>query len=445
MEVERLARGETMDQGLVAQAFKYSGTKIITPLKIYDPHNEADEEYFEFNLFMSRREYKTINRRLQRGRIASVKEGKFCGNKTPYGYERIKLENEKGYTLKIIPDEADTVKMIFILFSVGERQADGTYTTLNIKQITNRLNDLNIKPRYSDKWAASTIRDILSNVVYIGKIRWARRKNVKKMVNGSIKISRPRASSSEQIIVNGRHKAIIDKETFDLIQQLLKQNYCIKRTEGVKIKNPLAGLIICGICGKKMIRRPYNGKQKDILLCYSEGCHNISTDLNLVEAKLIKALEDWFSDYKIDMDISTEKTAEKIKSINKNIIQKCKTEIKKLEVQKNNLYDLLEQKIYSSEVFKERYIKIEEKIEILKKEKIKSEIKSDEKDHIFEDNKNPNLCLENLMHLYNKISIPEKKNEFLNALIDKVVYIKKVNGRWENQSDNFSLIIYPKL
>lgn len=63
----------------MSQTFKYSGTKIITPMKVYDPENEFDEEYFEFGLFMSRREYKTINRRLQRGRISSAKEGKFVG------------------------------------------------------------------------------------------------------------------------------------------------------------------------------------------------------------------------------------------------------------------------------------------------------------------------------------------------------------------------------
>lgn len=58
MEIERLARGDTIDQGIVAQTFKYSGTRIITPARDYDPSSEADEEYFEFGLFMSRREYK---------------------------------------------------------------------------------------------------------------------------------------------------------------------------------------------------------------------------------------------------------------------------------------------------------------------------------------------------------------------------------------------------
>lgn len=76
VEVERLARGDTMDQGLVSQTFKYSNTKIITPLKVYDPNDDFDEQYFEFGLFMSRQEYKTINRRLHAGMIASIKERK---------------------------------------------------------------------------------------------------------------------------------------------------------------------------------------------------------------------------------------------------------------------------------------------------------------------------------------------------------------------------------
>ena len=123
MEVERLARGDTIDQGIVAQAFKFSGTKIVTPSKTYDPENEFDEEYFEFGLFMSRREYKTINRRLQRGRAASIKEGKYVGSIPPYGYERTKLERDKGYTLSPDPEQAPVVKMIYELYTKGEPSA----------------------------------------------------------------------------------------------------------------------------------------------------------------------------------------------------------------------------------------------------------------------------------------------------------------------------------
>ena len=93
MEVERLARGNTTDQGIVADTFKYSDTKIVTPNKIYDPGDEFDEEYFEFGLFMSRREYKTINRRLQRGRRASLSEGKYIAGKATYTAEAVAKVN----------------------------------------------------------------------------------------------------------------------------------------------------------------------------------------------------------------------------------------------------------------------------------------------------------------------------------------------------------------
>mgnify|MGYP002508564293 FL=1 len=52
VEVERLARGDTSDQGTIAKYFKFSDTLILTPLKIYDPTDEYDEEYFEFGLFI---------------------------------------------------------------------------------------------------------------------------------------------------------------------------------------------------------------------------------------------------------------------------------------------------------------------------------------------------------------------------------------------------------
>jgi DNA invertase Pin-like site-specific DNA recombinase len=122
-EIERLARGDTIDQGIVAQTFKAGNTKIITPAKTYDPNDEFDEEYFEFGLFMSRREYKTINRRIQRGRLTSVKEGKFISSVPPYGYNKAKLPDDKGYSLVINEAEANVVQLIYDLYIKGRGMA----------------------------------------------------------------------------------------------------------------------------------------------------------------------------------------------------------------------------------------------------------------------------------------------------------------------------------
>ena len=91
VDLERLARGNGADQAYISQVFQFSGTKIITPMKSYDPSNEFDEEYFEFGLFMSRREYKTINRRLIRGRESSASEGKYISSIAPYGLSLIHI------------------------------------------------------------------------------------------------------------------------------------------------------------------------------------------------------------------------------------------------------------------------------------------------------------------------------------------------------------------
>ena len=113
VEVERLTRGDAKDQGIVSQTLKYSNTKVITLNKIYDPNSEEDEEYFEFGLFMSRREYKTINRRMQRGRMANILDGKYCASEPPFGYRKVKLKQTKGLTLEPIPEEASVVKEMF--------------------------------------------------------------------------------------------------------------------------------------------------------------------------------------------------------------------------------------------------------------------------------------------------------------------------------------------
>lgn len=63
VELERLSRGNQIDQVEILETFKKTGTKIYTLNKTYDlaSDNEFDEEFFEFGLFMSRREYKIIN------------------------------------------------------------------------------------------------------------------------------------------------------------------------------------------------------------------------------------------------------------------------------------------------------------------------------------------------------------------------------------------------
>ncbi len=211
MEIERLARGNTIDQGIIAQAFQLTNTLIITPSKTYDTRNEFDNEFLEFGLFMSRREYKAISRRIQTGRIQSCKEGNYVGSITPYGYDKEKLTGEKGYKL-VENHEAPNVKLIFELFLDG----------LGTSNLSYKINELNIKSRTDRPWTPAMVRNILINKVYIGILTWGRRANVKRLDNNFISKTRPVNDDCLENI--GKHNPIIDEITFYRAQELLKAN-----------------------------------------------------------------------------------------------------------------------------------------------------------------------------------------------------------------------------
>lgn len=150
VEVERLARGNTKDQGEVADAFQASNTHIITPGKVYDPNNEFDQEYFEFGLFMSRREYKTIKRRLEAGKKQSVMEGNYIMPQRVLGYD-ISRTTKKDRTLVVRPEEAKIVHMIFDWYT-EERRSVGwiakTLTNMGIPTARNRQEPPGMVPGY---------------------------------------------------------------------------------------------------------------------------------------------------------------------------------------------------------------------------------------------------------------------------------------------------------
>lgn len=446
MEIERLARGDTIDQGIVAQAFKYTGTKIITPMKIYDPSNEFDEEYFEFGLFMSRREYKTITRRIQRGRIASVKEGKYISSVAPYGYNRVKIKNDKGYTLEVNPQQAEVIKIIYNLYTVGELQPDGTYEKLGSVRIARKLDSLGIKPMINDTWSRASIQDILKNPVYIGKIRWAYRKEIKSVSNNEIIVTRP--NSDDYILVDGMHEPIIDMDTFNLAQKILSKRGQSPVPGSNVLKNPLTGIVYCGKCGAMMTRLAKNKKtQYDALKCPNRYCDNISSPLYLVESVLIDELKKWLSEFKVRWNV------EKLdvpysQAINDKeaAIKQTKLQLDKVNEQRERTFTFLEQGIYTPDIFTERNKKLSDQINI-----IESTIRTLERDLLIlneqaERNEVFIPKAEHILDAYDNLKSASAKNESLKEIVEKVEYIKTEPNRKGNRDNaNFSIHIYPRV
>ena len=186
IEVTRLSRGNQGDAQKIMDCLKYSnmnnGVKVITPTKTYDiAHSQEDEEYMEFELFMSRREYKMIRKRMDRGRRQAVVEGNYMGTYRPYGYDILKTRTAR----TLVPNEyeAPIIKQMF------KWAAEDELTTF---EIAKRLTAMGV-PTYKEdgEWSKDTVKEYLMNPVYTGKVRWNNRMRIKTMVNGELKISRP--------------------------------------------------------------------------------------------------------------------------------------------------------------------------------------------------------------------------------------------------------------
>lgn len=432
IDIDRLGRGNMIDQGIIQQTFLYSNTLIITPSKTYDMSNEIDSTTVEFKSLMARQELNMIKKRLVHGREASVKEGKWVGSEPPYGYIKVKLPKEKGYTLQINEDEAKVVKMIFNLYLDG----------LGASRIAGKLTELGIKTNKGNVWSAPSVIHLLKNDVYIGKVHYGRKKKVKEMENGAL--VEKRKIGNDTVCVDGIHEPIIDRETWEKARDRFAHTKAHSAPVDRTLKNPFATILKCGKCGHTMYCQPRNerkleGKKRYVLLCNTKGCDCHSSYLDLVEQHFISSLSEWLKDYKTIINETDNSNDPKLE---KNALQHIESELNKLEKQLDNACDLMEQGVYSKELFLARSSKLNEKISTLLEQKKNLEIMLEKETSIQNSRKELLPKTEKLMEIYWSLDA-EAKNIALKEIIDKATYLKDKYGR--GNEDAFKIHIYPRL
>ena len=384
VEIERLSRGNQIDQCEILEVFKKSNTKIYTLQKVYDlSKEEIDEEYFEFSLFMSRREYKIIRRRMERGRVQAMKEGYYTGSVTPYGYTKVK--EGKGFIL--VPDEkeAEIVRLMFEKYAKGE----------GILTICRYLNDKGILTRKGVKWISSSVRQILTNPTHIGKINVIKRGDV----------------------YNGKHEGIISVETFNAVQAIL-DGHEPKVKGKQELKNPFATILKCGICGRVMRRCP-NGKNSYVYRCITHKCKNRRIVCHAIEDAVLNKLKEELKGFNYLLD----NYEDELKSKRQERDDELKRVSAELEKQRNAINiacEMLENGVYTKELFVSRTNIIEGKIKALEGQ-ISAlnamEIKDDERA-----NKAVPILLK-IIDKYNALDAKEKNN-LLKKIIKHIDYTR---------------------
>lgn len=428
VEPQRLSRGSFGDIDIIVNTFRYTNTKIITPTKNYDLNDKFDRKYFEQELLRGNEYLEYVKEILVRGKIRSVEDGLYIGSIAPYGYDRMKLP-KKGFTLT--PNEdADTVRYIF----------DKCLEDLGTTKIAKHLIELGVKSQTGKQWTPEMVRNILTSKVYIGIVNYGKRGTKKTMKNAEIVKTRP--ISDDYIEAKGLHKPIISDEAFEKAQELLKSR-AGKNIRGDKsIKNPLAGIVKCKHCGNNMFRRPYDRRPVPTLICKTIGCKCISSDLNLVEDRVIELLKKELVNYKYYIANYEKEHKTNTKEFEKKI-KKIDTELNSLkEDLQNALVNYNRKKITEEEyIFLRNYTLEEESRLNEQKNTLNKMIKTEELEH----KRQAVPILENCINEYYNLSI-EDRHKLLNAIIDKIIYDKSKNGRWDEEArSSFQLELFLKI
>ncbi len=185
------------------------------------------------------------------------RRGEFIGAFAPYGYQ--KAPEDKN-ALIIDPDAASVVEDIFHWFVRDGMSKAGIAKRLNAVGIPNPTAYKHSKglayqcshPNNDGLWSPRTVSGILKNAMYIGTMVQGRYSIISYKVHKQI-LTDP----SKWFMVDGTHEAIVDKETFEAAQGLLKRD-----TRAAPGKNNVylfSGLLRCGDCGKAMVRTTSRG------------------------------------------------------------------------------------------------------------------------------------------------------------------------------------------
>lgn len=415
VEITRLSRGNQGDAQTIIDCFQYSnhnnGVLVITPTKTYDiAHNADDLEYMEFELFMSRREYKMINKRMQRGKLQEIIEGNYMASYRPYGWEIVK--DKTGRTLKPHPTEFEIGKMIYE-WRVKEK--------LSPYKIACRLTAMGI-PTYSKtaEWSKETVKDFLQNPVNMGKVRWNDRMQVKTMVDGELVTSRPRSSHTDHyMLYDGKQPKMVDEETFLAANADFKSD---KTKAGLKLTNPLAGILRCKNCGKTMAYNSYKRHKGRVEPRYLHQQSQICKVKSVMTKDVLNAVVHSLKLYIEDFEVKADNLPDTDENSVLEQIEALRKELRKVEKKLAKAFDDYEDGIYTSNEFVQRKAKHNATIDSIKLQMRELENSMPAKEEYEE---KIILLSEALDALLDDDLGADVKNEYLKQIVDRIEFSRE--------------------
>lgn len=353
----------------IAEILEMNNIAFKSYSEVFDNSTPSGKMQFQIMASVGEFERGTISQNIKMGMCAKARAGEWCGGKV-LGYDLVPLEKKKGAkrtktVLAINETEAEAVRYIFNEYANGK----------GYKAITNQLNKLGYKTKRGNNFSVGSIREIITNPVYIGKVRYNVRQNWSE--------KRRRNINANPIITDGIHKPIIDEKLWEKVQVILTG----KKGKPSRIHDgeyPLTGILRCPKCGAGMVimrttnkladgtkkRISYyacgNWKNKGTAICNS---NSIRTDK--ANEYVFNKLSELLSNEKMVKTIVNNVNRERVRKVNpaKKDLLKIDNELEKLDKKRAKLFEVYEDDIITKNEFKVRKDELMQRVKDLEEEK----------------------------------------------------------------------------
>lgn len=290
-DLSRLGRDYIKTGYYIENYFPENAVRYVSILDGIDTYYDTtNNDVTPFKAIINDMYAKDISKKIKGVLKEKALKGEYLGSYAPYGYKKSKNQKNK---LEIDTNIAYIVKRIFELYSEGN----------GFQRIATILDNDNIKTpsqymnmsHQRETWNPKSIRSILINEAYIGNTVQ------NKCTSISYKIKKKRKKNSEEYIrVENTHEAIISKDLFYKVKQIMKDK---KNISATKHDFLFKGLMFCHNCGRKS-RVCYRGKNKKIgyIDCSlargkERKCKTSNYNYNKFEEKTLNIIREIFNTY----------------------------------------------------------------------------------------------------------------------------------------------------
>ena len=421
------------DHILVGYYTKYyfpdADVRFIAIFDQMDTETNPDDDIIPFKNILNEMYAKDCSRKIKAVVKAKGNSGKHISSFPPLGYIKSPEDKEKWIVDK---EAALIVKEIFNLCvkGYGPSQIARMLTERGIETPTMYFHRKGIPTpgkikQDSDVWAKQSVVHILENEEYLGHT--VNFKTYKKSYKSKKYIENPREN---WVIVENTQEAIIDQETFDIVQNLRKAK---RRISDMGTPHILSGMLYCADCGEKMyLCRCSTVKQAEYFNCSTyrkkkkKYCtsHQITAHavMAMVKNDLRYTIQFANDNKETFMSILKERTEAKNKRELASAIEEKEVAEKRIVALDKIIQSLYEDKV-SGKLSEERYIKMSDNYETEQRElteKVKTRKAEIEKAQTKYDN------IQKFMAIVKRYSdFEELTPEILRAFVDKIIIYEK--------------------